>query len=203
MSVYSTKNKQTLKPLSVSKPTLPADNVCFLETQNLYRCLWNSNSIPKRGRLFLISTRLSTGFPSVQVLVHAVTEHVEDAGVHSGDATLMLPTQTISQGALEKVSRWQPVLGGCTMLPMKLFPSPRDVRDEWSVWCLMCFASSFIFFYLHSRSRLPPEKLLKPLKSQDPLTLSSWLRAMMSWYVINGTVSIMLVALNTVLNPLV
>ncbi|TKS67375.1 Carbamoyl-phosphate synthase [ammonia], mitochondrial [Collichthys lucidus] len=40
---------------------------------------------------------------SVQVLVHAITEHVEDAGVHSGDATLMLPTQTISQGALEKV----------------------------------------------------------------------------------------------------
>uniref|UniRef100_A0A3Q3JR93 ATP-grasp domain-containing protein n=1 Tax=Monopterus albus TaxID=43700 RepID=A0A3Q3JR93_MONAL len=38
------------------------------------------------------------------VLVHAITEHVEDAGVHSGDATLMLPTQTISQGALEKVT---------------------------------------------------------------------------------------------------
>ncbi|XP_018545988.1 carbamoyl-phosphate synthase [ammonia], mitochondrial isoform X2 [Lates calcarifer] len=40
---------------------------------------------------------------SGKVLVHAITEHVEDAGVHSGDATLMLPTQTISQGALEKV----------------------------------------------------------------------------------------------------
>ncbi|KAL7882173.1 hypothetical protein AOLI_G00090220 [Acnodon oligacanthus] len=38
-----------------------------------------------------------------KVQVHAITEHVEDAGVHSGDATLILPTQTISQGALEKV----------------------------------------------------------------------------------------------------
>ncbi|XP_054471168.1 carbamoyl-phosphate synthase [ammonia], mitochondrial [Anoplopoma fimbria] len=38
-----------------------------------------------------------------KVLVHAITEHVEDAGVHSGDATLILPTQSISQGALEKV----------------------------------------------------------------------------------------------------
>ncbi|XP_029314740.1 carbamoyl-phosphate synthase [ammonia], mitochondrial [Cottoperca gobio] len=38
-----------------------------------------------------------------RVLAHAITEHVEDAGVHSGDATLMLPTQSISQGALEKV----------------------------------------------------------------------------------------------------
>lgn len=39
----------------------------------------------------------------MQVISHAISEHVEDAGVHSGDATLMLPTQTISQGALEKV----------------------------------------------------------------------------------------------------
>ncbi|NXC98261.1 CPSM synthase, partial [Certhia familiaris] len=38
-----------------------------------------------------------------RVISHAVSEHVEEAGVHSGDATLMFPTQTISQGALEKV----------------------------------------------------------------------------------------------------
>ncbi|NXC42745.1 CPSM synthase, partial [Penelope pileata] len=38
-----------------------------------------------------------------KVIAHAISEHVEDAGVHSGDATLMLPAQTISQGALEKV----------------------------------------------------------------------------------------------------
>ena len=39
----------------------------------------------------------------MRVISHAISEHVEDAGVHSGDATLMLPTQTISQGAIEKV----------------------------------------------------------------------------------------------------
>uniref|UniRef100_A0A8D0E6U4 Carbamoyl phosphate synthase arginine-specific large chain n=1 Tax=Salvator merianae TaxID=96440 RepID=A0A8D0E6U4_SALMN len=38
-----------------------------------------------------------------KIVCHAVSEHVEDAGVHSGDATLMFPAQTISQGALEKV----------------------------------------------------------------------------------------------------
>uniref|UniRef100_A0A4W3J2K6 Carbamoyl phosphate synthase arginine-specific large chain n=1 Tax=Callorhinchus milii TaxID=7868 RepID=A0A4W3J2K6_CALMI len=38
-----------------------------------------------------------------RVVAHAITEHVEDAGVHSGDATLILPAQTISQGAIEKV----------------------------------------------------------------------------------------------------
>uniref|UniRef100_A0A3Q2PET7 Carbamoyl phosphate synthase arginine-specific large chain n=1 Tax=Fundulus heteroclitus TaxID=8078 RepID=A0A3Q2PET7_FUNHE len=52
------------------------------------------------NRLFFVFFNISLSF---QVLVHAITEHVEDAGVHSGDATLMLPTQTISQGALEKV----------------------------------------------------------------------------------------------------
>ncbi|NWW01668.1 CPSM synthase, partial [Oreocharis arfaki] len=38
-----------------------------------------------------------------RVISHAISEHVEFAGVHSGDATLMFPTQTISQRALEKV----------------------------------------------------------------------------------------------------
>jgi carbamoyl-phosphate synthase (ammonia) len=31
-----------------------------------------------------------------QVVAHAVSEHVEEAGVHSGDATLILPPQTLS-----------------------------------------------------------------------------------------------------------
>merc|ERR1711939_1082017 len=29
------------------------------------------------------------------VIAHAISEHVENAGIHSGDATLVLPTQTI------------------------------------------------------------------------------------------------------------
>ena len=45
-----------------------------------------------------------TFFFSPQVLGHAISEHVENAGVHSGDATLMLPTQTISDIALNKVT---------------------------------------------------------------------------------------------------
>lgn len=53
--------------------------------------------------LYDLHGKCSNHCVSVQVLAHAITEHVEDAGVHSGDATLMLPTQTISQGALEKV----------------------------------------------------------------------------------------------------
>ena len=38
-----------------------------------------------------------------QVIGHAISEHVENAGVHSGDATLILPSQTISDVAMTKV----------------------------------------------------------------------------------------------------
>lgn len=37
------------------------------------------------------------------VVAHAVSEHVENAGVHSGDATLILPTQNVGEQALMKV----------------------------------------------------------------------------------------------------
>ncbi|KAK7729582.1 carbamoyl-phosphate synthase (glutamine-hydrolyzing) cpa2 [Botryosphaeria dothidea] len=37
-----------------------------------------------------------------QVLVHAVSEHVENAGVHSGDATLVLPPVNLDQKILER-----------------------------------------------------------------------------------------------------
>jgi carbamoyl-phosphate synthase large subunit len=38
-----------------------------------------------------------------KLLVHAVSEHVENAGVHSGDATLVLPPVTLSQDILDRV----------------------------------------------------------------------------------------------------
>jgi carbamoylphosphate synthase large subunit len=38
-----------------------------------------------------------------RVLLHTISEHVENAGVHSGDATLMLPPQTITDQELAEV----------------------------------------------------------------------------------------------------
>jgi len=38
-----------------------------------------------------------------QLLVHAVSEHVENAGVHSGDATLVLPPQSTSERDLARL----------------------------------------------------------------------------------------------------
>jgi carbamoyl-phosphate synthase/aspartate carbamoyltransferase len=37
------------------------------------------------------------------VVVSAITEHVENAGVHSGDATLVLPVQDLDQTTIEKI----------------------------------------------------------------------------------------------------
>jgi len=39
-----------------------------------------------------------------RLLLHAVSEHVENAGVHSGDATLMLPQQTLTPAEVELVN---------------------------------------------------------------------------------------------------
>lgn len=38
-----------------------------------------------------------------ELLVHAVSEHVENAGVHSGDATLVLPPVTLEKDVIERV----------------------------------------------------------------------------------------------------
>ncbi|KAF2099605.1 carbamoyl-phosphate synthase [Rhizodiscina lignyota] len=38
-----------------------------------------------------------------KLLVHAVSEHIEDAGVHSGDATLVLPPVNLDQRIIERV----------------------------------------------------------------------------------------------------
>ncbi|KAI8061781.1 large subunit of carbamoyl-phosphate synthase [Gongronella butleri] len=38
-----------------------------------------------------------------QVLVHAVSEHVENAGVHSGDATLILPPRDLSADVMDRL----------------------------------------------------------------------------------------------------
>ncbi|KAH3668731.1 hypothetical protein OGAPHI_002486 [Ogataea philodendri] len=38
-----------------------------------------------------------------KVLVHAVSEHVENAGIHSGDATLVLPPQNLDQETMDRL----------------------------------------------------------------------------------------------------
>ncbi|MFW6110634.1 MAG: carbamoyl-phosphate synthase (glutamine-hydrolyzing) large subunit [Thermoproteota archaeon] len=41
-----------------------------------------------------------------EVLIGAIIEHVEKAGVHSGDATMVIPSQTLSSEVIEKIKEY-------------------------------------------------------------------------------------------------
>ena len=45
------------------------------------------------------------------VLVGAVMEHLEEAGIHSGDSTCFIPTQNVSEEILTKVHEWTKEIG--------------------------------------------------------------------------------------------
>jgi carbamoyl-phosphate synthase large subunit len=45
------------------------------------------------------------------VLVGAVMEHLEEAGIHSGDSTCFIPTQNVSEDILAKVHAWTKEIG--------------------------------------------------------------------------------------------
>uniref|UniRef100_A0A7S1SPT9 Carbamoyl phosphate synthase arginine-specific large chain, chloroplastic n=2 Tax=Tetraselmis chuii TaxID=63592 RepID=A0A7S1SPT9_9CHLO len=44
------------------------------------------------------------------VVIAGIMEHIEEAGVHSGDSACMIPTQTISDAMLAKVREWTPAI---------------------------------------------------------------------------------------------
>ena len=46
-----------------------------------------------------------------EVLVGAIMEHLEEAGIHSGDSTCFIPPQNISEGVLSKVEEWTTTIG--------------------------------------------------------------------------------------------
>ncbi|GMM34488.1 carbamoyl-phosphate synthase (glutamine-hydrolyzing) [Saccharomycopsis crataegensis] len=75
-----------------------------------------------------------------KVLVHAVSEHVENAGIHSGDATLVLPPQGLSpviMGRLkdiaDKVAAAWKITGPFNMQIIKNDVSDNDVETELKV----------------------------------------------------------------------
>ena len=46
-----------------------------------------------------------------EVLVGAIMEHLEEAGIHSGDSTCFIPPQNVSDDVLEKVDQWTRKIG--------------------------------------------------------------------------------------------
>ena len=84
------------------------------------------------------------------MVVHAISEHVENAGVHSGDATLIQPAQNIDPIHKEKVS----CLSGhgecrnCFIIPGDRLESPikspvlKVDEREWCVDHQVCFSTA-------------------------------------------------------------
>jgi carbamoyl-phosphate synthase large subunit len=46
-----------------------------------------------------------------EVLIGAIMEHLEEAGIHSGDSTCFIPPQTISQHVISEVEKWTRIIG--------------------------------------------------------------------------------------------
>ena len=45
------------------------------------------------------------------VLIGAIMEHLEEAGIHSGDSTCFIPPQNVPDEILEQVEEWTRVIG--------------------------------------------------------------------------------------------
>ncbi|KAF9228415.1 carbamoyl-phosphate synthase [Gyrodon lividus] len=88
-----------------------------------------------------------------QLLLHAVSEHVENAGVHSGDATLVLPPHTLGERDLErvkeiasKVARAFEISGPFNMQVIKKPAStPREEDELKVIECNLRASRSFPF----------------------------------------------------------
>ncbi len=46
-----------------------------------------------------------------EVLIGAIMEHLEEAGIHSGDSTCFIPPQNVPDDILEQVEEWTKVIG--------------------------------------------------------------------------------------------
>ena len=88
-----------------------------------------------------------------QLIVHAVSEHVENAGVHSGDATLVLPPYTLSLGDMdrlkaiaEKVAAAFEISGPFNMqIIRKAATNPEDEAELKVIECNLRASRSFPF----------------------------------------------------------
>lgn len=87
-----------------------------------------------------------------KLLIHAVSEHVENAGVHSGDATLVLPPFSLSEGDMErlktiaeKVAAAFKISGPYNMQVIRSMVPERDEAELKVIECNLRASRSFPF----------------------------------------------------------
>lgn len=82
-------------------------------------------------------------FIVIQLLALAVCEHVENAGIHSGDATLVTPPQDINKITLDKIEVI--LFGVCRSLQNNVYTDCRIVLRLCEI-PLIVFPSMFLQF---------------------------------------------------------
>ncbi|ODQ66308.1 carbamoyl-phosphate synthase large subunit [Nadsonia fulvescens var. elongata DSM 6958] len=87
-----------------------------------------------------------------KVLVHAISEHIENAGVHSGDATLVLPPQNLSPAIMarlkeiaDKVAEAWKITGPFNMQIIKSDNATTGIPDLKVIECNIRASRSFPF----------------------------------------------------------
>jgi carbamoyl-phosphate synthase large subunit len=87
-----------------------------------------------------------------KLLVHAVSEHIENAGVHSGDASLVLPPHTLDQSVMdrvkviaEKVAKAWKITGPFNMQIIKTNPEDGSEPELKVIECNLRASRSFPF----------------------------------------------------------
>lgn len=99
----------------------------------------------------------------------AVSEHVENAGIHSGDATLVTPPQDINEQTLTEIKRICRSIAACLQIT-----GPFNMQLIAKVGGLYIFAINIIFFTilcLREKRKIKYKKLLLSKKKKKKMKL--------------------------------
>ena len=104
LKTYLTQASRVSKdhPVVISKFILEA-KVCLTEPEGPSITYFSYHALPKVYNLVLQEIDVDAVAKEGEVLCMAVSEHVENAGVHSGDATLVTPPQDLNDETLQKI----------------------------------------------------------------------------------------------------
>ena len=104
-----------------------------------------------------------------KLIIHAVSEHVEQAGVHSGDATLVLPPVSLDQMTMDrikeiavKVAKAWSITGPFNMQIIKAEDPNGGVPQLKVIECNLRASRSFPFVSVSSLFHFSPVVLLEP-----------------------------------------
>src|SRR6185503_9455635 len=105
-----------------------------------------------------------------EIVLWAISEHIEDAGVHSGDATLMLPPQTLYIATIHRVKKIAAALARALMITgpfnVQFLAKNNEVRV---IECNLRASRSFPFVSKVTGNNFVREAMRRMLGVQTPV----------------------------------